>query len=270
MASRRQLLLACAWAWLTCGVACADPVWVTEPARPGPDAPPLGRSLFDHLTGHDGRQVVPFPIEALLASLERRLAAEGAYLDRPLKKVLIPLGRSLQRDAAAPAFFESPRVVVAVDTEPRGGPGGSGMLLRDRLFIAYLEAADVLEVISYNEDAARFEFQVVTDYRRGGGTQVRIGGLRDNGDAKVERLKLLSCQVYRGKCDDGADAVSDTPFAFNRQAGGHQRIHIAIDRALRYVQCGRHIFGAVSLAIVQKADDLVEAIRAGHGTCDAV
>jgi hypothetical protein len=26
----------------------------------------------------------------------------------------------------------------------------------------------------------------------------------------------------------------------------------------------------VSLTIVQKADDLVEAIRAGHGTCDVV
>ncbi len=173
MGNRRPLVLACVWAWLTCGVACADPVWVTDPNRPGPDAPPLGRSLFDHLTSRDGRQVVPFPFEALLASLQSRLAVEGAYLDRPLKKVLIPLGRSLQRDAAAPAFFESPRVVVAVDSEPRGGPGGSGMLLRDRLFVAYLEAADVLEIISYNEDAARFEFQVVTDYRHGGSPRVR-------------------------------------------------------------------------------------------------
>jgi len=47
------------------------------------------------------------------------------------------------------------------------------MLLRDRLYIGYLEAADVLEIISYNEAAGRFEFQVVTDYREGATPRVR-------------------------------------------------------------------------------------------------
>ena len=169
---RRRLLFGWVWAWLSCTVACADPVWVVAPGRPGPDLPPQGRSLFDHLTTHDGRQHIPFPFTALLGSIERRLAADGAYLDRPLKQVLIPMGRSLQRAAAAPGFFDSPRVVVAVDSEPAAYPGETGMLLRDRLFIGYLEAADVLEVISYNEDAARFEFQVVRDYRRDGTSQV--------------------------------------------------------------------------------------------------
>ena len=164
---------ACLWAWLTCSAAGADPVWVVEPGTPGPDMPPLGRSLFDHLTTQDGRQSVPFPFDRLLATLQDRLDADGAYLGRPLKQLLIPLGRSLQREAAAPAYFASPRVVVAVDTEPLAGPGESGMLLRDRLYIGYLEAADVLEIISYNEDAARFEFQVVHDYRHGATPSIR-------------------------------------------------------------------------------------------------
>lgn len=149
-----------------CGVGRAEPTWVVTPGDPGPDLPPQGRSLFDHVTSDDGRQVVPFPYEALLASLRSKLSDDAAYLGQPLKQVLIPLGRSLQREAAAPHFFESPRVVMAVDAEPATTLTNAGILLRDRIFIGYLEAADVLEIISYNESAARFEFQVVTNYRR--------------------------------------------------------------------------------------------------------
>ena len=160
------------WLCLACGAANAEPVWVVAPGDPGPDIPPQGRSLFDYLTSEDGRQVVPFPYEALLASLQAKLDPENAYLGQTVKQVLIPLGRSLQREAAAPYFFASPRVVLAVDTEPATTPSNTGMLLRDRLFIGYLEAANVLEVISYNEASARFEFQVVHDYRAGGNPQV--------------------------------------------------------------------------------------------------
>ena len=150
-------------------VAAADPVWVVDPGSPGPDRPPQGRSLFDHLTISSGQQVIPYPFEQLVAAISTQLDADSAYLGQPVKRVLIPLGRSLQREAAAPDFFHSPRIVLAVDAEPAGD---AGLLLRDRLFIGYLEAADVLEVISYNEQAARFEFQVVSDYRAGGQPQV--------------------------------------------------------------------------------------------------
>lgn len=160
------------WVCLACGAACAEPVWVVAPGDPGPDIPPQGRSLFDHLTSDNDRQVVPFPYEALLALLQKKLSPDDAYLGQTLKQVLIPLGRSLQREAASPRFFESPRVVLAVDAEPATTPTDTGMLLRDRIFIGYLEAADVLEIISYNEAAARFEFQVVHDYRADGNPQV--------------------------------------------------------------------------------------------------
>src|SRR3546814_8027640 len=40
-------------------------------------------------------------------------------------------------------------------------------LLKDRLYIGYQEQSALLEVISYNEAAGRFEFQLVHDYRAG-------------------------------------------------------------------------------------------------------
>ena len=172
MVLRHSLGVLLLWVCLGCGAAGSEPVWVVAPGEPGPDIPPQGRSLFDHLTDDNGRQVVPFPYESLLALLREKLSLDAAYLDQPLKQVLIPLGRSLQREAAAPDFFQSPRIVLAVDAEPATTPTDTGMLLRDRLFIGYLEAANVLEIISYNEAAARFEFQVVHDYRPGGNPQV--------------------------------------------------------------------------------------------------
>lgn len=167
MGTVRRLLGVMTVVWLT-GTAAAGPEWVVHPGEPEPDLPPTGRSLFDHLVGSDP---VPFPLETFLARIEARLEPD-AYLARPLKRVLIPLGRSLQREAGAPAFFRFPRAVAAVDGEAAAVPGDAGPLLRDRLYIGYLEKADVLEVISYNESAARFEFQVVRDYREGGGRRV--------------------------------------------------------------------------------------------------
>ena len=166
---KRLFHLVVVGACMLCTAALADPVWVVDPGSPGPDLPPQGRSLFDHLTISNGEQVIPYPFEQLVTAIGARLDADSAYLGQPVKQVLIPLGRSLQREAAAPDFFHSPRIVLAVDSEPAAD---AGLLLRDRLFIGYLEAADVLEIISYNEQAARFEFQVVRDYRAGGQPQV--------------------------------------------------------------------------------------------------
>jgi len=144
------------------------PVLAVDPDDPGPSLPPVGHSLFDFLTTREVNgalvQEVPFPFTALQAQIADALG--GAEPD--LKQVLIPLGRSLQRNAANPDFFAFPRAVVAVDqeSEPRAGEGG--MLLADRLYLGYQERAATIEVISYNEAAARFEYQVVLDYREGG------------------------------------------------------------------------------------------------------
>jgi hypothetical protein len=156
------------------GALPAGAAWAVDPHDPGPNLPPAGRSLFDFLTmrqeGEAIVQRVPFPFAALLATLEERLGRRPEE-PSPLKRVLIPLGRSLQRNAADPEFFRYPRAVVGVDTELAPGADG-GTLLKDRLFLGYHEKAAVLEVISYNEAAGRFEFQLVRDYRLGGEARV--------------------------------------------------------------------------------------------------
>jgi hypothetical protein len=124
--------------------------WSADPKSPGGNLPVQGRSLFDRLIGDEP---VPFPFSALVEKIAR-------HSPNP-KIALVPLGRSLQRTASAPDFFAFPRFIVAADTDP----AAAGITLKDRLFLGYNEKAAIIEVISYNDDAARFEFQVVKDYR---------------------------------------------------------------------------------------------------------
>ena len=137
------------------------------PSHPVPaqdDLPPVGRSRFDQLIGS---QPVPYPFPRLVDTINRQMRTDAGGL-RPLKATLIPLGRSLQRDAGAPDFFRFPRVVAAADGDNRPGHAP----LKDRLFLGFHETGKVIEVISYNDDAGRFEFQVVRDYTKGKTPQV--------------------------------------------------------------------------------------------------
>jgi mono/diheme cytochrome c family protein len=148
--------------------------WTIDPARTGPNLPPVGRSLFDFAVarqaGGKGVYDIPYPFDALVRHIEERAGCAAATRSCT-QQVLIPLGRSLQRTAASPEFFAYPRVVVVVDREGNAG-GSSGMLLKDRLYLGYQEKANLIEVISYNEAAARFEFQLVKNYRAGDSPQV--------------------------------------------------------------------------------------------------
>ena len=142
--------------------------WVIDPTVAGDDLPPRGRSLFDFLVTQQrgGRARAGRPVSLRRARAAHARRGWGATrAPRPRSAVLIPLGRSLQRNAAAPEYFASPRAVVAAVAEPAGT---GGLYLKDRLYLGYQEKANLIEVISYNEDAGRFEFQVVTDYRAGG------------------------------------------------------------------------------------------------------
>ncbi len=142
--------------------------WVIDPTEPGPNLPPIGRSLFDFLITKtvQGKKVydIPFPFSALVTKIESQLHPKGTA--PVLKRLLIPVNRSLQRRAGDGAYFTYPRAVFAVDTESDPAfPPSSGMHLKDRLYMGYHEKTGVLEVISYNEAAGRFEFQIVSDYR---------------------------------------------------------------------------------------------------------
>ncbi len=140
----------------------APPPWVVDVAAPGPDLPPRGRSLFDYLRG-GADTPVPFPFTSLLTRIRTRLQLPDTAPE-PYAAALIPVGRSLQRHAAAPDYYRFPRVVVAVLGE---SAAVDVPLLKDRLYLGYQEKTGVLEVISYNEAMGRFEFQIVKDYRPG-------------------------------------------------------------------------------------------------------
>lgn len=196
-----------------------EPVWLLGPETPGPDLPPVGRSLFDHLmtegTGADKKYVVPWPFQKLLEKIQAKLPQappvdEGAeYREAfpfigpwPFQPALIPFGRSLQRVAAKPdwregveGYFTFPRVVVTVDVHAKQSlPRTLGYELKDRIFIGFHEgalkpkvgsrpgsfkrpdiAAGVMEVISYNELAGRYEFQIVRNYKKGMKPEVYYG-----------------------------------------------------------------------------------------------
>lgn len=182
-----RLAIACAAA---CGLAlfgpfvqsaqAPSPMWAVEPADFGPDQPPIGRSAFDALVARtsDGaeRLVVPFPFTELVKLIESKtqaLATVFNFDSTGVHKVLIPLGRSLQRRAARPDYFAFPRIVLGV-TGAESPSETDFPLLRDRLFIGYQEKAESLEVISYNELAGRFEFELVSNYKAGATPEVTL------------------------------------------------------------------------------------------------
>jgi cytochrome c5 len=137
---------------------------LTQPTFATDDLPPVGHSRFDALIGSGS---VPFPFAQLRQKIEAQMQADPGGLPG-LKTTLIPLGRSLQRNAGAPDFFRFPRVVAAADGANKPGVAP----LKVRLFLGYHEIGEVLEVISYNDAAGRFEFQVVRDYAPGKTPQI--------------------------------------------------------------------------------------------------
>ena len=126
---------------------------------PGGDLPPAGtRSLFDHLVAQN--DALPYPFEKLV-----ELIRAQAPPDQPPVALMIPLGRSLLK---AQADFQHPRVLVAADFQAPNTPANLGLIGRGQLFLGFVENAREIEVISYNEAAGRYEFQLVQDYAADG------------------------------------------------------------------------------------------------------
>ena len=165
-------LLAGGWLWLkpsrqsgpdiasaTQQTATADPHALSAKLIPGDDLPPAGtRSLFDHLIAQN--EVLPYPFEKLVALIQKQDPDNKSPL-----VLMIPKGRSLLK---AQADFEHPRLLAAADFEGNNTAAALGIAPRGQLFIGFVENAHEIEVISYNEAAGRFEFQLVQDYREGG------------------------------------------------------------------------------------------------------
>lgn len=129
----------------------------------GPNLPPVGCSLFDKITFKNNKYAVRYPLDRFATQIgDFSAAVTGASEDRSrmLVYAYFPFGRSLQRPTSLLEYapLKSPRTVFALQSDYA--------LLSNRLFFAYVQAKDQLEVISYNEEAGRFEFQVVKDYSK--------------------------------------------------------------------------------------------------------
>jgi mono/diheme cytochrome c family protein len=117
----------------------------------------VAATVFDQLyPAKDGELSLPYPFSALVDDLRARTGAE-------IQVGFIPLGRSLQRFAADPDYFSSPRIILAV-----AGKGKSATPLRDRLFMGYQPAANAVEIIAFDEVKNQFRFLQVEDYRAEG------------------------------------------------------------------------------------------------------
>jgi hypothetical protein len=127
--------------------------------------PETGYSLFDQIfsqqTSTGFEYDVPYPFEKILDRISGRQPGSTEFDQEKIVAVLVPKGRSLQRDAARPDFFRYPRLLLTVDSE-----SAHRSLTRDRLFLGYQEKAEIIEVISYNESLGRFEFQTVKNYAK--------------------------------------------------------------------------------------------------------
>lgn len=194
------------------------------------DLPPEGtRSLFDHLMAQaDG---LPYPFEDLVALLAQQ-HPEGA---RPLQ-LLIPFGRSLLKGQAD---FEAPRILVATDFEAASTPASLGLAPRGQLFLGFTEKADEIEVISYNEVAGRFEFQLVQDYRADG--QPRI--------VYARRDICLTC--HQG----GGPIFPQRPW---NETNAHPAISDRIGRGSEATSGYLGVSAAVPLAIPERYDELTD------------
>lgn len=125
---------------------------------PDTDLPPDGtRSLFDHLiTQNEG---IPFPFSQFATLLTNTSANNEVPLS-----LLIPNGRSLLKGQADNSL---PRILLASDFQTPNTPTGLGINTQGQLFMGFVEAANEIEVISYNEAAGRFEYQLVQNYCEG-------------------------------------------------------------------------------------------------------
>ena len=102
---------------------------------------------------------LPYPFAKLIALLRDQ---NPAGVD-PVT-LLIPNGRSLLKGQADNTH---PRLVVAADFDGINTAAGLGKATRGALFLGFVENANEIEVLSYNEAAGRFEYQLVQNYCKG-------------------------------------------------------------------------------------------------------
>lgn len=127
------------------------PQWAEEQ---GPDIPRVGSSMFDKIfskvdASGSVKHKLPFPIGKLMTQISK---------GKSIVHTMLPFSRSLQRPSSTSYNpLLNPRLVFS-------SKNSESWMERAKIFIGYVKETDQLEVISYNDEAGRFEYQLVKNY----------------------------------------------------------------------------------------------------------
>jgi hypothetical protein len=139
----------------------------------GPEIPLVGSSMFDKIFSKENangetQYALPYPLENLMKKL-----APGNGIN--VVHSMLPFSRSLQRPSSTSYHpLLNPRLVFAAKQSDT-------FIERSKIFIGFVKATNQLEVISYNDEAGRYEYQLVKNY----GKESKV--------FYVNRGKCLSC-----------------------------------------------------------------------------
>ena len=162
--------------------------WIVNAADFGEDIPEYGRSLFDIIFSEGRSETSDYKIPFPFSKLVQKIEGHFELADESVQRVRIPIGRSLRRGAAAPNYFKNPRHIIAADGESKYIRGLAGLNLKGRLFLGHQENSNIVEIISYNPEYGRFEFQEIHGYGDGLQPKVRY----------AKRAVCLSCHQNAG------------------------------------------------------------------------
>lgn len=158
---KQALIAAVAWILLT-QLAFASshdiPAGVDDP---GPDLPAVGSSLFDKLySKKNAAGEIVYDVPNTIPALISRMTDDGASM----VDTFLPFSRSLQRprDLSYDPLL-NPRLVFTPSID-FFSPEKQDRFLAGNIFFGYSKPADQLEVISYNFEAGRYEFQIIKDF----------------------------------------------------------------------------------------------------------
>lgn len=81
----------------------------------------------------------------------------------------------------------------------------------------------------------------------------------------MQRFEFGHSEVQGRQRHRRRGAVAQTPPPLDRDAGGDEPVHVAVDRAQRGAQTGREILGAVQPSVAQDPDHFDKPVGSGHG-----
>jgi hypothetical protein len=195
------------------------------------DAPPPGtRSLFDYLFSEknaSGEFVykVPDSFEGVMDRLRDFGAGEPLGL-------LVPLGRSLDRLGSS---LSVPRLLTTFDGDPtRTYDGLVAPNVRGKIFIGLGQKFDQLEIISFNERAGRFEFQIVKNLSQKNKHEVLYVSRQFCGSCHKHRVPIFARNPWQE-----TNSFAATSAAIEKVRGSDQpikgiRIHETNSAAYRF------------------------------------